>query len=226
MNPCETHEIALERRARADLPEAESAPLEAHLTDCAACRGYAREIERMQTMIQTANATVTPARTWRRVNKYVVRREEQLARRMNRLIPIGMTLMGLLLVMSLIDGTRWTALFAAGGLASGAAQLLAILLRQRRLRRLAESPADLFTLVRRELSLKLSFARTGVGLALLLSVVWLGTALDSPPRWLPTLGLRGGGPFSYVMAAVFLGYAVYLLTITLPKLRRQRAELD
>lgn len=115
-------------------------------------------------------------------------------------------------------------LFAVGFYAASVGQILLILARQRELQRLVDSPQDVLTLVRRELSAKLLFASTGVFFAVLLGVLWIGTGLDAPPAWMPTLGYHGGGPFYFAMAVVFFGYALYLLTVTVPRLRHQGAE--
>ncbi len=57
-------------------------------------------------------------------------------------------------------------------------------------------------------------------------MIWIGTGLETPPAWMPTLGYEGGGPFYFGMAAVFFGYAVYLLVVTLPRLRRMVVDVE
>jgi len=177
MNACEANEIALERMAAGDLPEDEVAQLEAHLAGCSTCQRYQQQMERMQAMIQTSNATVDAARTWQRVNKYVVRREEKANRQLTRYIPIGMVSMTIVLIVSLIDGRPSAALFAGGALVAWVAQIVLMLARQRKLRQLVDSPRDVLTIVRRELSLKQLFAGSGVLFAVLLGVIWVGTGL-------------------------------------------------
>jgi hypothetical protein len=180
----------------------------------------------MQAMIQTSNATVDAARTWRRVSKYVVRREEKTHRRLTLYIPLGMFFMSIPLIISLIEGPQWWTLFAVGFMLASVAQIVALLARQRQLKRLVDSPRDLLTIVRRELSLKQLFTGSGVIFAALLGVIWIGTGLESPPSWTPTLGYHGGGPFYFGMAAVFFGYALYLLFVSLPRLRRESASFE
>jgi len=69
MNACEANEIALERRATGDLSETEVEALRAHVAECSTCRNHSRQMERMQAMIQTGNATADATRTWKRVNR-------------------------------------------------------------------------------------------------------------------------------------------------------------
>jgi len=226
MNDCEAHEIALERRAAGDLPGNEVAELEAHVAGCATCRRYARQVERMQAMIQTSNATVETTRTWRRVNKYVVRREEQMNRKLTRYIPLGMAFMSVTLVLSLIEGQDSMTLFATGFMIASVWHLWVLIGRQRKLQRLVDSPRDVLTLVRRELTLKQVLTGSGALLTLLLGLTWLGTALTAPPVWMPTLGYHDAGPFTFVMAAVFFAYAAYLALVAWPRLRRESASFE
>lgn len=226
MNDCEAHEIALERRAAGDLPGNEVAELEAHLAGCATCRRYAQQMERIQAMIQTSNATVDTTRTWRRVNKYVVRREEQTNRKLTRYLPLGMAFMSVTLVLSLIEGQDSMTLFATGFMIASVWHLWVLIARQRKLQRLVDSPRDVLTLVRRELTLKQVLTVSGALLALLLGSTWLGTGLAVSPAWMPTFGYHDAGPFYLVMAAVFFAYAAYLALVSWPRLRRESATFE
>lgn len=226
MNPCEPHEIALERRAAGDLPEDEARALEAHLAGCPACADHARRLERMETMIADTNATVDPRRSWSRVNAYVIRREEKMHRAMRRNLPIALVSGTLVLVLSLATGRYSLTFFALGGVLTVLLQIVVQLQRQRSFRAIAESPADVLTVARRELVMRRLLVRSGAFLCAVLATLWIGTGLESPPSWLPTLGYDAGGPFCFGMGAIFVAYAVYLLAVDLPRLRRELAEYE
>jgi len=226
MTDCETHEIALERRAAGDLREREVRELEAHLADCSSCQSYARAVTRMKTMIETSDANVRASRTWPRVNAYVVSQEERMRRKVTRTIPIGMLFAAILLLTSLFQGGTWITLFSSGFLLACAATLAGILLRRRELRSLADRPGDLLALMRREHARTRVLATAGALLALLLGVLWLGTGIESPPAWMPAFGHRTRPSFAFGVAALLIGYAGWVVLVVLPRLRREAAELE
>jgi anti-sigma factor RsiW len=223
---CEGHEIALEKRADGQLAGPDRARLEAHLDGCSSCRRYEQHVERMQAVIETGNATVDTDRTWRRVSHYVVQREARDRRKLTIHVPLAMVVMTAVLLLSLRDGPDWRTLFAVGFLVANVGMIVTLSVRRVRLRRLAQSPRDLLSLVRRELSTKRISATLGALASALLGLAWLAMGFGFDPEWLRALGLRGGAWFSFAVSAIFLGYAAYLLVVAVPRLRREGAEFE
>ncbi len=220
---CEELEIALEMRRRGALDAVEAQRVADHLASCVSCQAYDRAMAHMEETMTTMTMAATQQLNWAEISERIGRMGQWHRRAFLRaivLLPILLPVIVLWTMPAEIRLFGWVL-----GVAVSAAMLTRMTLERRRFQREAAEAAgsreDLLAFWRRDVDRRIGMLRfwpVNLVAAILLPL----PAILDRSHALPT----GGAALVYGLALFMLIQGLYYGVIGLPRLRRERAELE
>jgi len=177
-------------------------------------------------MIQAGNAAVEGNGSWRRASAYIERKERERTQMLKKQVPFGIG-GGALMIVAGFWVWRYTLLFWGIGWMLQSVFIIGYQrYRARKLAVLASSSDDILNVAQRELSQRYFFAVSGLVVALMFAVLYLGNAFGTPPDWFPSIWHRAPQALYLIFGGCFLVVAGLTWTRTMPRLRRERTRLE